>query len=334
MVNQDLADYIRQARRMGKKDVEIKSKLIARGFEESDIEETLLAVDALPVSYSDVLYKMPDSKPPQTAELRDFPVKPFFSLQRAAKIIFLLSLVLFAVSYFKKNDLPPEGEILPSLQNEPIQQEAGLQPFDLSKGDYIYRITPYFGYELYGLVVADYNSENWLDFMHKNDPLNSKDVCVLWGDDVKDGIYNNVKFSHGEFTCFLKSKSGTDSSWYSRFSMSQISNNHFLPANDDIYKKVIAAKPGDQIYFKGYLADYEVRSSSGELLGTRHTSTTREDNGNGACEVVYVTDFNIIKEGNSFFVLVNRLCGYLIIVCLLFFVWNFLKVIFFPQKNF
>ena len=45
---------------------------------------------------------------------------------------------------------------------------------------------------------------------------------------------------------------------------------------------------GDQIHFEGYLSSYS--NASGFHRGT---STIRTDTGNGACETVYVTEFDI-----------------------------------------
>ena len=52
---------------------------------------------------------------------------------------------------------------------------------------------------------------------------------------------------------------------------------------------------GDQIKIKGYLVDYKV-AKDGQTLFTRGTSTTRTDNGNGACETIYVEDVEIIRK--------------------------------------
>jgi len=48
------------------------------------------------------------------------------------------------------------------------------------------------------------------------------------------------------------------------------------------------------VHFKGILVDY----TNDENGGVRHTSTHRRDTGNGACEVVYLDDFTVIKKAN------------------------------------
>jgi len=247
-------------------------------------------------------------------------------LKKLIKIILLIGVILLLVSYFKKNDLPQREQILSSLYQEPSQIEIGMEPFQIEKGEFTYQITPKYSYELYGLVVACYDSENWLDVFHKEDPLNTRDICVIWGDNLKTDVYQKMKFKHGEFTCYWEFKQKIDSSWYSKFNSSQGSNSHFLPKDDEIYKTTKEVAVGDQIYFKGYLVDYSVESSDGGVR-TRNTSITRTDVGNGACEVVYVIDFQILKKGNSVYSLINRVSKYSIIVCLIL----LLILIFFPS---
>ena len=78
------------------------------------------------------------------------------------------------------------------------------------------------------------------------------------------------------------------------------------------------AERGDQIHLKGYLVTY---SHGG---GTRGTSLTRDDTGNGACETIYVTDINILRKANRFwrylFSLSTLLVAGSIILLIVFFV--------------
>lgn len=232
--------------------------------------------------------------------------------KRIIKIVLLISIILLVFFYFQRNKLPEREEVLDSLYQEPLQQEVKMEPFQVEEGEFAYEIVPRYSYELYGLVVSYHDSESWLDVLHKEDPLNTKDLCVVWGDNIKNGVYQNMKFTHGEFTCYAEFKSDADSSWYSKFSGSQLSNNHLLPKDEYIYKAIKDATTGDQIYFKGYLVNYSVRNPQGEIR-KRSTSTIRADSG---CEVVYVTDFQILKKGKSVYSSINRVLKYLIVVCL------------------
>jgi len=220
-------------------------------------------------------------------------------------ILVLISFGLVVLSFFRKNSLPDERLINQSLYQAPVQKEIDLssKTFEIEKEGFLYKITPLYEYEIYGLSVADYDSENWIDYFHKKDPLNTKDICLIWGENVKSGSYKDISFKHGEFTCYWK----TDSE-ETIFDSSEISNNHLLPATEEIYKEIKKAEKGDQIYIKGYLANYEVVGLDTHFF--RSSSITREDVGDCACEVVYVTDFKVLVKGNIGYSLLYRLSKY------------------------
>ena len=62
-------------------------------------------------------------------------------------------------------------------------------------------------------------------------------------------------------------------------------------------KKFRTVRVGDQVRFRGFLAEYAHRNKGQPFH--RGTSTTRMDTGNGACETVYVTDLDILNRGGG-----------------------------------
>lgn len=246
--------------------------------------------------------------------------------KNTVKIILLIGIVIFIYSYSQKDKLPKKEEILPGLYQEPIQTETEKPPFKVDRGGIIYDITPLFNYELYGLVVSKHNSKSWLDYYHEEwkDFINLKDVCVVWGDNVETEVYQELKFHNGSFTCYIDSKSGVDkTAVFQKFKDSALSNNHLLSENDIINQKIMRAEEGDQIYLKGYLVQY----SQDEFK--RGSSVSRTDTGNGACETIYITDFEIIKEANVFWRLTYSYVKYLIIVSIIL-----LLILFFKGSDF
>ncbi|MBO5575917.1 MAG: hypothetical protein J5956_06410 [Ruminococcus sp.] len=75
----------------------------------------------------------------------------------------------------------------------------------------------------------------------------------------------------------------------------QSANNHILPAFSRVKETVLDIKTGDRIKLKGYLVNINALKSNGESF-TWVSSTTREDTGDGACEVFYVTQAEIIDR--------------------------------------
>jgi hypothetical protein len=78
------------------------------------------------------------------------------------------------------------------------------------------------------------------------------------------------------------------------FTENCLSNNHLLPADEFIAAAVKRARKGDQVRLKGWLVSYGIKDTP----YSRGSSTVRNDRGNGACEVVYVTEFEILREAN------------------------------------
>ena len=111
---------------------------------------------------------------------------------------------------------------------------------------------------------------------------------MIWGDNVLSGVYRQTDFSNDSWTCWAY---WPDRATASRFSMTQLSNNHLLTDDPDVKRALMAAEPGDHIRLKGVLAAYANPGNGFE----RGTSITRTDTGNGACETVYLQDFDIVN---------------------------------------
>jgi len=214
--------------------------------------------------------------------------------RRLARLVFILSLAALAVSSSQKRKLPETDGILDELLQEPVQSEADVPPsFEVMRENIRYVIHPRFSYELWGLVVSEHDSRAFSDFAHRkwNDHLNVKDVCVLWGQNVQSGVYLRMKFSSGDVSCFYRYP---DPETGAVFNARAMSNNHLLAGDSRAERSVRRVRRGDQIHVRGWLSSYE-QPDTGFRRGT---STTRADTGNGACETIYVTDFEIIRPGD------------------------------------
>lgn len=216
-------------------------------------------------------------------------------LRRLARLALPAALLVFLASLFLRHRLPDPGLILEPLLQDPIQTEEGLpEPFEVERKGFTYTVTPLFGYELWGLVVSYHHSSSFVDISHKqwNDYLNTKDLCVLWGRNVETGVYKRMTFRNRDFTCYYRYP---DRETYELFTENALSNNHILPADASVAEAVRRARTGDQVHFKGWLVSYGLKGTP----YARGSSTVRNDRGNGACEVVYVTEFEILRPANT-----------------------------------
>lgn len=230
-------------------------------------------------------------------------------LSKLLKIIFVISLTVYVATFFIKDPLPSPDQILPALSQNPLQTETGIKPFDVTKKGVTYHIEPKYSYELNGLVVSYTNVEAWYSRFKDSDPLNTRDLCVLWGKNAANDMQNRMKFLSQEFVCYGQFKSKTDPSWYTKFSNDELSNNHLLPQDDNVYQTMKQVKKGDQIHFKGYLVKYTITDKNGSQ-SYRDSSISRTDEGMGSCETVYVTNFEIIKPSKRPLAVAHTVSGY------------------------
>jgi hypothetical protein len=216
-------------------------------------------------------------------------------LRKLARVFLPVAAVVFVVSFFTRNRLPGPAAILESLKENPVQAADGVpEPFEVIRKNVTYTVTPLASYELWGLVVSYHHSASFVDISHRqwNDFLNTKDVCVIWGRNVETGVYRRMTFRNRDFTCYYRYP---DRETAALFSESCLSNNHLLPADPLVGDAVLKARPGDQIHFKGWLVSYGVTGAP----YARRSSLVRTDRGNGACEVVYVDEFEILRAANT-----------------------------------
>jgi len=190
--------------------------------------------------------------------------------------------------------------MIESIDTDPVQTEAAAEPFTVDKGGITYTVSPLYEYELQGMVVTTHNAGSFLDISHGRwkDKLNIRDVCVIWGENARSGVYESMKFSSGDFTCRFRTR---DLETFRAFNQAQMSNNHLLARDEAVARAIMSARRGDQVRLSGFLSEY---AHDGGFH--RGTSTTREDTGDGACETIYVTEFEILQPANRGWLFVFR----------------------------
>jgi len=209
------------------------------------------------------------------------------------RVLIAVSFIWLLVSFWNRNELPGNIDYVPELDNEPLQKATREKSFDLNFNGVDYRIEPEYEYDITGMIVSYRHHDN-NSRMHRlsNDHINMLDVCVIWGDNPGNERLHKINFWNGIFTCNVKTR---DQQAWDAFSMDQLSNNHLISDDEFVRKQVRKIRVGDQIRVRGFLAGYS--SGGGSKRGT---STTRTDTGDGACETIYVEQFNIVKAATSY----------------------------------
>ncbi len=210
------------------------------------------------------------------------------------KWAFVISFALMMVVYFYKDKLPDPSAYDHVVLNPPLQTVTSREPFTLIAQNQHYEITPKFDYDLTGVVVTYNNADGFTDIWHYDvwkDFINVRDLCVIWNPNVKSGIYKKIQFSSDTWTCWF---SWMDNDTTQKFKFNAVSNNHLLTDSNQIKASLLNAEIGDVVHFKGVLASYKNLDNG----GSRGTSIKRDDTGNGACETVYLDEFDVVKKVN------------------------------------
>ncbi len=238
---------------------------------------------------------------------------------RLLSLLLIISVISLLVSWWAKNQLPYTKEISSRLQNEPIQKPSRTSPFNFEYRKRTYSIEPVADYELWGLVVTHNDITGMTDIIHDDDSVDIKDICVVWGDNLQNNDYRDVSYSSGDFTCYYQYDRPMD------FRHEQLSNNHLLSDNKEVRERIRNIKIGDQVHLKGMLVNY---SAAATPDWTRNTSTNRNDSGNGACEVIFVDEFTVLKSTNRMAYFWFDLSLWLILFLVLF---KLAAIAFFPN---
>lgn len=202
------------------------------------------------------------------------------------------STIALLVCFWNRNEIPGTIAFHSALEDEPRQHQIEAPPFTAHYSGIEYRVEPLYDYELYGMVVS-YRQHDGDSFMHRasNDHLNMADVCVVWSDTAFSEHLRKLDFWNGIFTCNVSTR---DELAWSHFNMDELSNNHLISADPAIRESVRDVRIGDQIRVRGWLARYGAIGAA-----MRGTSTTRNDLGDGACETIFVNEFEIIEPAFS-----------------------------------
>lgn len=233
------------------------------------------------------------------------------------KFLLIFFLCLLVITYFLKRDYKTINNILPSLLESPLQSNVvDKEMIEFTKDGFAYSLTPVANYRIKALVV---NEMDYRYFSVKNsDSVFPVDLCLIWGDNLSNNSYQDKSLSfHQDYRFCLYHWNGELS-----INPSQISNNHLISDDKKIISAISKIKPSDQIEISGYLVNVKAHKvgkvskydpSSFSMI----TSTNRNDDGAGACEVIYVNDVKILQLGHPFLSFLFNLSLYAVILLIL-----------------
>jgi hypothetical protein len=142
------------------------------------------------------------------------------------------------------------------------------------------RIYPRANYRIYAMVMSKRGySWEW------DSKLVPYDLALAWNDLMLPENVRTISYSQGNrwYTFRLKPDCRLSVSYIARHS----ANTHMIPANANLKKALDVIKKGDKVYFEGYLVNIKGKVNNREAW--RNSSLSRNDTGDGACELFYIT---------------------------------------------
>lgn len=219
----------------------------------------------------------------------------FNLLKNFLKIFMFLIVCMTLVWIYKTNNVSKNIEYVKSLSNipKPSQIKTSGNITKIINGSNV-EINYVAKYSISGRVV---DVQNYYGYDIRNN-LSPKDIGISWGFLANEKNHRKVTWS---------SAGNRYLSWYSSDGMwinemggtnkitEYCSNNHLIPSDNKNKKLIDSIKEGDFVRIEGYLVNVYCKKSDGSYFNW-NTSTSRNDTGNGACEIVYVTNITWLEK--------------------------------------
>jgi hypothetical protein len=205
------------------------------------------------------------------------------SVLRIIALLVLFSLLAGgAVVNWRRSQPHPEEEIPASINLRAEPQQVAIPdplpiPFHTPRADV--SLWPRATYRIDGHIVSA--DRYRLDI---GSTLAPRDLSLAWGR-VPEHL-SALDFSHGHrfFTFRYNNRAPFDIHYVEQHA----ANMHLIPATDNLRKLLLSVREGQTIRLQGFLVDVTGKVRNRQFVWK--TSTTRDDKGDGACEVMYVRE--------------------------------------------
>lgn len=163
----------------------------------------------------------------------------------------------------------------------PIQNPYDGKSVTLNSYGDVYVLTPVATYEISAKLMRK-------SPYHDKLGISPVDFVLVWGEMAKDD--SNVLITYRQSLRWYSYQYKSNLPFIGLYIQSHSSNNHIIPANDSILQAINSIDEGNRVTIKGYLVN--VIKNNG--IWHWWTSKSRYDQGDGSCEIIYVTE--VIKK--------------------------------------
>lgn len=191
-------------------------------------------------------------------------------MKRVLYVLILLAIVLGWRDWAQREIVHPPGVLVPEAPRQ--LTPAGAQPFQLQG----YRLSPRATFEIRARVLSRENYR-W----DEGADLAPIDLALGWGVMSDQAVLDRIDISQGARWYYTRYE--YPSPLQDREIIHQSANIHMVPGDALVQQRLRSIRRGHIIYARGYLVDAKHPSGF-----SWHTSLSREDSGDGACELFYV----------------------------------------------
>jgi hypothetical protein len=168
---------------------------------------------------------------------------------------------------------------------DPVQTpHAFEEPIVIQMKKDVFSLTALAEYKVSGMVVCKtFYSDDW------DGKISPVDLAIVWGKLAEPEYNRYITFWHGFRWYNYKWKEG--SPFDPSYIITHSSNNHIIPANQNIYRAIKTIKKKDKVVLEGFLVNLKGTYEGKKV--TWNTSLSRSDTGTGSCELFYVSKVRI-----------------------------------------
>ncbi|MDD2331726.1 MAG: hypothetical protein PHI68_03625 [Candidatus Cloacimonetes bacterium] len=202
-------------------------------------------------------------------------------------LVFLALVISYGIYLYSSHNSPRESSTveLPPIETyvDPVQEQTDIVVPELHIGKSTYTFKPKASYQIAGVLVSKRKYSK--GFMSDISPW---DFALAWK--AVPEYLKHIKFDQIVRFClfYLKPDAPVSPDYVSR----HFSNNHLIPATDNLRRAMKLAREGMKVELGGYLVDVESKEAGKGSLAWK-SSLSRTDTGNGACEIIYVTKLRL-----------------------------------------
>ncbi len=200
-------------------------------------------------------------------------------------IIIIFALIYGVYHYVNTPQITDIGSSKINVNRDPVQsQVVDPKPIIYRENSLNLEIYPLYKYVINANLVSKKKYvSGW------SSKISPYDFALAWGKVAHPGNLLRLKFR--QTLRWYTYRYDNDLELSPQYITYHTSNNHMIPATDNIKKAISSVKEGDLVRITGYLVNV---SGSYKDKGVKwSTSQSREDNGDGACEIIYVTEIKI-----------------------------------------